>query len=67
MPEINLSVKIRGGKKTPFSVEVISKAVNEKFIQFQNRAIISDGDFRSLIQTAIIKIIIDRWQPPAEA
>lgn len=66
MPEINLSVKIKGGKKTPTSVEVMSRSINKKIIQFQNGAIISDGNFESLINAAIVKIIIDRWNPPAE-
>lgn len=61
MPEINLRVKIIGGKKTPLSIYVESMAINSKSITFQNGAKISNSDFESVIDSAIIDYI-DRNQ-----
>jgi hypothetical protein len=36
MMEINLNIKIKGGKRTPIEVNVYRTSVNEKSIEFAN-------------------------------
>ncbi len=56
-PEINLSVKIIGGKRTPTEVYVMSKSINKKVIQFQNGSEISNHEFETWIDSAIVRMI----------
>ena len=60
VPEINIRVKIIGGKRTPLEVWVTPMAVNDKKITFQNGASINASLLANIIDMAIIKAIEDR-------
>jgi len=62
MPEINIRVKIIGGKRTDTYVYVQSMAVNSKSIVFKNGAKLSDSQFEAVVDKAIIDYI-DESQP----
>lgn len=57
MPEINLRVKIIGGKKTKLAVYAASMAVNEKKITFPSGLTVSDAEIETVIVTAIKNFI----------
>ena len=57
MPEMNLRVKIRGGKRTPLEVYVESLSINGKRIVLQDGFIISDAVMEGVIDNAIIRWI----------
>lgn len=41
--QINLNVKVKGGKRTPVSVEVYGTSVNEKMMEFANGKKVSEA------------------------
>ena len=53
MPEINIKVKIIGGKRTPTEVYAEPMAVNSKTLTFENGAKIPDIDFAEIINNAV--------------
>ena len=58
MPEINLTVKIIGGKRTDTEVYVESRSItNKKTITFKNGARLSEDDFIDAIDSKIIDLI----------
>lgn len=57
MPEINIAVKIIGGKRTPLEVYVKPLSENGRTITFQNGAVLSDSSFEAIIDKAIIDYI----------
>jgi len=56
MPEINLRVKVIGGKRTPLKVIATSVAVNRKTITLKSGVTISSEELESIINNAIIKL-----------
>jgi len=57
MAEININVKVRGGKRTKTEIFVGSSAINKRKITFANGCFISDKNLELLIYDAIRKVI----------
>ena len=51
--EINIKVKVRGGKRTKTEIAVDSTAINKRKITFKNGCVLSDKELESIIYCAI--------------
>ncbi len=61
MPEMNLIVKIKGGKRTPLAVFVNSMSVNKKTITLPDNTLLSSQKMERVIRNAIIRYADHYW------
>jgi len=55
--EINLNLKIKGGKRTPISVEIYGTSANTKVIEFSNGKIITGEQIAKWINSELTKAL----------
>ena len=57
MPEINVKVKVRGGKRTRMEIFAESAAINKREIRFVSGRVLSDKELEPVIFNAIEKFL----------
>lgn len=57
MPEINLRVKVIGGKRTDLKIYVENLSINKKEMTLKNGAVVTSNDLETVIHKAIIDYI----------
>ncbi len=59
--DINLNVKVKGGKRTPVEVSVYSSAANTKTMEFKNKRVVTDEQIAEWIQQNL-HVVLKRIQ-----